>query len=382
MLVATSVATDTRVLREATALVEAGHSVHIVGRSVPEDFAPPPGVTVSSVGTSSVFRAEGEPSLQARGRLPWHVRLARWVLLPQHRNSAFSRWAHGAVEDGRGRDYDVVHAHDFTALEAGHTLAEARGVPLVYDTHELWSGRPRLHRPTPLQDLRERRVEKALGSGAAAVVTVGEGVADRLRELYGWRHVQVVRNTFVPSPGGPPDRPTEAVYAGRLAPHRELEVIAAASEGSPVPITLIGPADETWLAGFDARAATLRGPVSSDEVTALLQRAGIALVTHGDSFANLRLALPNKLFQAVAAGVPVVATDVGAMAEIVREHGLGTLYRRGDVGAFRTALAELIEDYPQWCERVARARLSLTWSADAARLVGLYERIGSLPTVD
>lgn len=373
MLVATSVATDTRVLREATALVGAGHSIHIIGKSVPEDFVPPPGVTVSSIGTSSVFRAEGEASLQARGRLPWHVRLARWVLLPQHRNSAFGRWAREAVEDGRAREYDAVHAHDFTALEAGRTLAGLRGVPLVYDTHELWSGRPRLHRPTPLQDRRERRVEQAIGSEAAAVVTVGEGVAQRLRELHGWDHVVVVRNTFVPSPGGPPEAPTAAVYAGRLAPHRELEVIAAASEGAPVPITLIGPADETWLAGYDPKAAQLRTPIPSEEVTALLQQAGIALVTHGDAFDNLRLALPNKLFQAVAAGVPVVATDVGAMAEVVTEHGLGTLYRRGDVAAFRAALASLIEDYPAWCEKVARARHTLTWSADAERLVGVYE---------
>jgi glycosyltransferase involved in cell wall biosynthesis len=165
------------------------------------------------------------------------------------------------------------------------------------------------------------------------------------------------------------------VYAGRLAPHRELEVLAAASEGSPVPITLIGPADETWLAGFDARAARVRPPITADEVTGLLQDAGIALVTHGDAFANLRLALPNKLFQAVAAGVPVVATDVGSMAEVVRAHGLGTLYRRGDVGAFRTALRELLEDYPQWCAKVDQARRSLTWAADAERLVALYERM-------
>jgi glycosyltransferase involved in cell wall biosynthesis len=165
------------------------------------------------------------------------------------------------------------------------------------------------------------------------------------------------------------------VYAGRLAPHRELEVIAAASVDSPVPITLIGPSDDTWLAGFDPGAAQLREPVTSEEVTTMLQQAGIALVTHGDAFANLRLALPNKLFQAVAAGVPVVATDVGAMGEIVAAHGLGTLYRRGDVAGFRRALDDLMADYPAWCEKVALARATLTWSADAARLVDVYEAI-------
>ena len=79
MLVATSVATDTRVLREARALAEAGHGVHIVGRSVPTDWTPPAGITVSSVGTSSVFRAEGGASLAGQ-RLPAWKRLARWAL--------------------------------------------------------------------------------------------------------------------------------------------------------------------------------------------------------------------------------------------------------------------------------------------------------------
>ena len=90
----------------------------------------------------------------------------------------------------------MVHAHDFTALEVGDELARGRGVPLVYDSHELWSGRPRVGRPTPLQARRERAREAEIGSRAAAVITVGEGVAGALREAYWWQHVHVVRNTF------------------------------------------------------------------------------------------------------------------------------------------------------------------------------------------
>jgi glycosyltransferase involved in cell wall biosynthesis len=371
MLVATSVATDTRVLREATTLVDDGHEVHVIGKSVPTDYVPPPGVTVSSVGTSSVFRAEGGASIASRD-LPAHLRLARWVLLPQHRNSAFGRWAKGAVADGRARDYDVVHAHDFTALEAGAALADHRGVPLVYDSHELWSGRPRQYRPTPLHDWRERRTEARLGSRAAAVITVGEGVADVLRRRNGWRHVTVVRNTFQSVAGGPPPQPTGAVYAGRLAPFRELEVIARASVSSPLPITLIGPSDPAWLAGFDPGTATVREAVDVDTVTVMLQEAGIALVTHGDNFDNLRLALPNKAFQAVAAGIPVVATDVGELGALVREYGLGELYPPGDSAALGVAIESVVRDYPRWCAQVADARAALAWDVDAAVLRELY----------
>ncbi|NHB85158.1 glycosyltransferase [Tessaracoccus sp. HDW20] len=195
MLVATSVATDTRVLREARTLVDAGHEVHIIGRSVPDGFDPGEGLTVSSIGTSSVFRADGQPSLQGR-RLSAPVRFARWMLLPQHRRSSFRRWAAGAVEDARGRDFDVVHAHDFTALEAAATLAGERRVPFIYDSHEFWPGLPREYRPTPLADRRDRREEAEFGGRAAAVLTVGEGVAEALRDTYGWRNVTVVHNSF------------------------------------------------------------------------------------------------------------------------------------------------------------------------------------------
>jgi hypothetical protein len=162
------------------------------------------------------------------------------------------------------------------------------------------------------------------------------------------------------------------VYAGRLAPFRELEVIARASVSSPLPITLIGPSDPAWLAGFDPGTATVREAVDVDTVTVMLQEAGIALVTHGDNFDNLRLALPNKAFQAVAAGIPVVATDVGELGALVREYGLGELYPPGDSAALGVAIESVVRDYPRWCAQVADARAALAWDVDAAVLRELY----------
>lgn len=382
MLVATSLASDTRVLREAVTLAEAGHAVHVVGKQVPPGWRPPDGVTASSAGASSVFRADGAPSL-ARRRLPPHVRAARWLLLPTHRNQAFARWAAGVEREARGREYDIVHAHDFTALEVGDVLARAAGVPLLYDSHELWSGRPRIGRPTPLQARRERAVEAEIGSRAAAVITVGDGVAEALRRAYGWRHVHVVRNTF---PLLPPERactldsPSGAVYAGRLAPYRELETIAAASRGLDLPITLIGPADETWLAGFDAGRATVAPARDVDAVDDVLADAGLALVTHSDRWANHRLAMPNKLFHAVRVGVPVVATDVGELARLVRGHDVGELYRPGDVEGLREAVRRAVARYTALRSAVRAAGAELSWDRDAEVLRRLYATLGGQRT--
>lgn len=378
MLVATSVATDTRVLREARTLVDAGHEVHIVGRSVPEGFDAGPGVTVSSVGTSSVFRGEGKPSLAGR-RLPPHLRFARWALLPEHRRSAFGRWAAGAVEQARGLDFDAVHAHDFTALAAGDRLARERGVPLVYDSHELWTGLPREFRPTPLADARDKRLEAECGSRAAAIITVGDGVAGALKDVHGWGDVTVVRNTFPLGDERPavPAAPTGLVYAGRLAAYRELETIAAASHLVELPVTLCGPADQTWLTSFDPGRATVLSALPLDEASALMSEAGLALVTHSDKWANHRLALPNKLFHAVSLGLPVVATDIGELAKVVREHELGTLYRPGDASDLARAIRDAVAEFPRYVCNVEAARPALCWDADAARLRAVYEKLAS-----
>ncbi|MBD3784466.1 MAG: glycosyltransferase [Micrococcales bacterium] len=376
MLVWTGVATDTRVLREAGALVGAGHTVHVVGRGVPADWTPPDGVTVDSAGRP--------PAAQTRGReLTAPERLARWALLPTHVRRRLGRWQAEAEELGRraaaAAPFDVVHAHDFTALPVGARLAGEWDVPLVYDTHEYWVGRPVEGRPAPLLRRREAALEDALGRRAAAVVTVGEGVAEALRGDHPhWPVVTVVHNTFparteLPPPTSPP---RAFVYAGRLAADRELEVISAASRDLPGEVVLRGPADAEWLGRFDPGAARVEPAAPLEVVDHELLSAGVALVTHSDRWPNHRLAMPNKLFHAVSLGVPVLATDVGELGKAVRRYGLGTTYRPGDAEDLVRAGRELVATHAAVAARVAAARSELSWDADAGRLAGVYARLG------
>ena len=367
MLVWTGVSTDTRVLREARTLVDAGWSVHIIGRAVPVDFVAAQGISVSSVGAP--------PAAEGRSRdLNAVERAARWLMLPEHVGFRLAAWQGAALAEAESHHADVVHAHDFSALPVAALLAQAWGVPLVYDSHELWSGRPRVGRPTPWKAWREARREARLGAHAAFVLTVGEGVANALRERYGWPDVRVVRNTFprVKAPDSRTGGPTGAVYAGRIAPYRELEVIARASRSTSLPITLIGPSDAQFLARFDPGRCQIDGSLPADEVDAVLAEAGLALVTHSDRWVNHRLALPNKLFHAVRAGVPVVATDVGELARTVREHDLGELYRPGDADDLVRAINRALGRYAELQTHVRDAGGALSWDTDSAVLRTSY----------
>ena len=121
----------------------------------------------------------------------------------------------------------------------------------------------------------------------------------------------------------------------------------------------------------------MTGAVPPEQVARLLTDAGLALVTHSDRWENHRLALPNKLFHAVAAGVPVVATDVGELAAAVRRHGLGTLYRPGDAGGLVRAVEEACRRYPELVAAVRAAGPELSWEHDAKVLLGVYERLAA-----
>ena len=370
MLAQSPLAGDTRIIREAATLAAAGHEIHIVGRDVPADFVPAPEVTVSSTRPAHGLR----PSPR-RDRDPLPVRAARWLLLPEHRRLVERAWVDEAKALARdGSRPSVVHAHDFNTLALGAELAGIANAKLVYDAHEFWSGRPRIGRPTPVRTLRERRREQRLGWQAAAVLTVGEGIAEALRRRYGWRHVHVVRNTFEPRPQDslPATEPVGAVYAGRLAPFRELEVIAAASGKLGLAVSLVGPADPAWLAQFDPGEADILAPTSLEGVDHLLADAGLALVTHSDRWLNHRLALPNKLFHAVRVGVPVVATDVGELAKTVREHRVGTLYRPGDARDLVRAVHDAKREYASLRAAVTAATPALTWPHDEAVLLDVY----------
>ncbi|WP_026876239.1 glycosyltransferase [Jiangella gansuensis] len=378
MLVQSPVAGDSRVLREAATLVEAGHEVHIVGRDVPAGFDAGPGVTVESVSRSRGMRPPGAPAglaaSSAAGPRAAVRRTGRWLLLPEHRDRTERHWRQAAAKLLADRPaFDVVHAHDYNTLELGVQLADQWSAGLVYDSHELWFDRGLPGRPTPVSRLRGRRHEAQLAARAASVLTVSEGIAQRLR---GRRlpDVRVVRNTFplgdrdVPQL---PDRPAGLAYAGRIGPGRDLEaVVGAAAQLKPLRTVLAGPADPGYR--FDPSGVEVLPPMSLVEVDRLYQELGVAVVTLTDTCLNHRLALPNKLFHAVRAGVPVVAANLPELHSVVLRYGIGRLYQPGNASSLATAVSAVAADYADHVEAVRSARPALAWEQDARVLAETY----------
>src|SRR4029077_5284487 len=103
---------------------------------------------------------------------------------------------------------------------------------------------------------------------------------------------------------------------------------------------------------------------------------GVSLLE--DSCENHRLALPNKLFEYIAAGLPVVVGDLPEAAKLVRERRVGWCADPADPGsvaaALRTALAQQDDDGLQRC--LARAGSELSWELEKLRLLAVYDGLG------
>lgn len=256
----------------------------------------------------------------------------------------------------------VYHASDLYTLPALSSAARRTGAATVFDSRELYPDTPAVaHRP--LVRAVWRAVERLYVPRATAVLTVADALADTLALRYGIARPLVLHNA-APAHDGPPEDlraraglpPTAKVvlHTGALRDGRGLLdlVSAMALVQARVPaaaLVLLG-ADGGMETALRARAGTLGvrlavvPPVPPAEVPAFAAAADVAAVTLEPTCLNLRLALPNKLFEALAGGVPLVVTDTPGLRGVVEAHGVGLVVPPGDVPALADALARVMED--------------------------------------
>jgi glycosyltransferase involved in cell wall biosynthesis len=377
MLVRNPYTHDTRVEKEARALLEAGYRVTVVADAAP-----------------------GLPGRESRDG----VRVLR-VAQPLRKipGIRFLATTAARILTLLRTDADVYHAHDTNALEAVGVAALRRRVPYVYDSHELWLGRSNRGRRRlyfALSNVYYAVVEHLFVPRASAHITVSPPIARWLEERYRLERVELVGNfperTEAPTeprtvrdlPGGdriPPGAPI-VLYLGGLLEGRGLEPLIAALVSLPTAhlVTLgsgaLRPVLEALASrlGLDDRVHLL-DPVSSDDVVAYSMSATVGVSANGLTCLSYELSLPNKLFQYMAAGIPVVAADYPQFREVVIDHGAGLLADTTDPDSLAQAIGEILEDPGRAAEMGRRGRAAVLesyhWERAADTLRAIYRRL-------
>ena len=221
---------------------------------------------------------------------------------------------------------------------------------------------------------------------AAAVVTVTDGNVGVLRAMSPDAHVVRLYNgvdvTGIPPGPLAADRTGEVLAVGRLVPKKGFDdlvrsVAALRAQGRDVRVTVLGDGPEraalTALAdGLGvADLVALPGAADGEAVAAAMRRAAVLAVPCVVTPDGDRDALPTVVIEAMAHGLPVVATDVNGLPEMVLDGVSGVVVPQRDPAALAAALAGLLADAPRRDASAAAARVRAEELFDLRRNVAV-----------
>lgn len=303
-----------------------------------------------------------------------------------------------AVELASRRDADAIFTRDLGVASALLRLPRPLRPPIVYESHGraavfgaamgdlLSTGRAASARKQRRLAARERRVWRL----ADGYLTLTHALATELAAAYGERrrHAVVPDAARPPAPlTAPPPGPVRVLYAGHLYPWKGVDTLVRAIALAPaLAATIVGghPAepdldrvrrlvDDLGL----APRVTLTGMVPPAEVAHRLREAHVLALPNSATAVSAAYTSPLKLFEYLAAGRPVVASDLPAFREVLSEQE-AVFVAADDPGALAGALVALAGDEPARLRMGAAAHAraaAFTWDARAARLEALLDEV-------
>lgn len=408
MIVANNFTHDARVTREAKALADAGAEVVVLAvRGNPTlpareriDGFTVERLTIAGglfgalrrlIGGARAPGAGGGGSARA-------VSLWRVYAIKAGRTLSAIRFNRLAARRAAALQPDVYHCHDFDVLLAGFLAARRAPAPVVYDSHELYA-HLNVDHPLPGRRAFIEAIERRLARRAAGIIVVSDSFADHFVRRYGVARPTVVLNVpeKLPMPEGievpePLRRDgVKVLYVGGIQRARGIEEAIGAIAMLPgAHLIVMGP-------GFPADEARLRAlatelnlnervhflpPVPHAAVTTIARHATLALVPFQNTCLSHYLTIPNKIFESLHAGLPVVASDFPELRRIVETHGVGRVCDASDPAALALAIDDVVSDpaeYEQMRKNAAEAARAYAWPNEAAKLLGLYEKITGFP---
>ncbi|MDX6407117.1 MAG: hypothetical protein QOE13_188 [Gaiellaceae bacterium] len=262
------------------------------------------------------------------------------------------------------RHPDVLHLQWLAAPELDRLLLRPR-VPTVFTAHDL----------LPRRTARRQGLWKDLLSRFDRIVVHSERGRQSLAEL--GVQANVIPHPVFPSEPERADDGRTLLCLGTIRPYKGIgDAIAATRQIDGARLIVAGDPVEP-VNGYRAEAGDLAewrlGYLSRRELEGALGQSTVALFPYRPEIDQ-----SGALLQALGAGVPAVAYDVGGLAEPIERFGAGRVVPAGDVDGLAAAARELLDDDAALERARAGARLAretLTWDASAAAHIELYEEL-------
>ncbi len=362
--------TDQRVDKTALALIEAGYEVTMVGRRKSDSIAMPE-----------------RPYETHRMRLLWekgpvfyaeyNFRLFFYLLF---------------------RPCDLLISNDLDTLLPNFLIHLLKRVPIVYDSHEYFTQTPEvIHRPFVMKFW--KRIEKSIVPHLRDCITVNDSIAGLFRKEYAVEF-KVVRNiprkkTGVNLPdrtalGLPMDQKIVLLQGAGINIQRGAEeTVEAMQYVNNAILLIIGGGDVLPVLKEMAQKLRLGDKVRfipklpPDQLMGYTANADLGLTLDKDTNINYRFSLPNKLFDYIHAGIPVLASPLPEIRKIIEKYNVGGFIDHHDPKHIAERINEILADkeqYATWKKNLPLAAEELNWENEKKVLLDIFNRLNKNKT--
>jgi len=289
---------------------------------------------------------------------------------------------------------DVYHCHDLNTLYIGQKLAKKHKARLVYDSHELYVYRNRPYIPPRIFHKKEEAFERKYIQRADAVITVSKSIAGYMEKKYNIEKPHLIMNA--PKKNKAPegvkyslrkelnlnDNQKLLLYSGGITFSRGLDrVIESLAEMEELFFVMMGYGQEGFKNYLKAVAVNhgvsnrmaFYGPVPSEKVTAWTASADLGIAPIENVCLSYYYCAPNKIFEYIQGGLPVVASNFPDLKNIVEKNDIGLTCDISDPKKIARTVDRVFNQYTSYLNNVEKIKNRYCWENEEIKLMELYE---------
>ncbi|REJ85231.1 MAG: glycosyltransferase [Bacteroidetes bacterium] len=292
------------------------------------------------------------------------------------------------------RKVDVLVSNDLDTLLPNFLISRIKRIPLFYDSHEYFTEVPELQNRRFVK-LLWMMIERKILPRLKNMYTVNDSIADLYRKKYGI-DVSVIRNLpaarqhsmerALRSEYGLPESKRIFLFQGAgINIHRGAEeALEAMLHVNDAVLLFIGSGDV--IGELKRRAVSLNlsdkvffiPKVPLEKLRGLTRMADAGLTLDRDSNINYKYSLPNKLFDYIHAGLPVLASDLPEVRNIVEKYNIGMICKSHDPVVLAEYMNNMFFDKERldmWRENLKLAASDLNWEKEEEKLYDIYRDV-------
>lgn len=293
---------------------------------------------------------------------------------------------------------DIVHVHDLPQLRPSVFAAEKLGIPVIYDAHELY---PTIHTLSPEQQTRLWLTEAVFMPRTQRTITVNPFFAAHQVQSYGVAEPEVILNATTLPEGFERGKKLRLfhemlqlsaeqkviLFQGWISIDRRIgDIIDAMSDVPPhIHLVLMGYGSDIPALKKRARSRGVEtrvhfvAPVPQAELMPYVASADAGIVPYQPIDDCHRYCSPNKLFEFIAAGVPLIVNDLPYLRSVVQANGFGVAELLATPADYARAICRMFAsqegDETRFRERVLQHAEPFLWPAQEQVLLHLYREV-------